>query len=433
MASPQAAGAAALLVSAAEQFGVQHQPAQIRQALTSSARYLAGRYQAYEQGNGLINVGAAWDLLKTNTKTVDISSSVAVNTVLSGFLATPGDRRRNQRSRRRRGRRSLHAPVHVHPDERSRRDEDLQPLAGSTMTGRSARPGPSPCPRTCPSPWTSTINPATSAPTRPSSTWMIRVGRHRVPDDERRRSRPTSSRPRTTRSPRPGRSAQASSRATSSTFRPALRRSRWTWSAVAPPPVPGPSGSCAGIRGASGSTPTRSATATTALRAGAPQAVRRAAPSANPQAGVWEVTVDARRNSDAVSAPFTLTASILGASVSPNPDVIPSAPIGVPIARSYTITNLFGAFTGRAVGTDLGSAYRAAPSISLIGATTERKGCFVTVAAGLLRCANHRRPPMPPLIPICSLQTHQRNLCPGWQQCGRRLGGGSSDDAPRQP
>ena len=33
----------------------------------------------------------------------------------------------------------------------------------------------------------------------------------------------------------------------------------------------------------------------------------------NPQAGVWEVTVDARRNSDAVQAPFTLTASILGA------------------------------------------------------------------------------------------------------------------------
>ena len=40
---------------------------------------------------------------------------------------------------------------------------------------------------------------------------------------------------------------------------------------------------------------------------------------------MWEVTVDARRNSDAVSAPFTLTASILGATVSPNPDVIASA------------------------------------------------------------------------------------------------------------
>src|SRR5262245_23177758 len=90
MAAPQSTGAGALLVSAAQQFGAQHQPDQIRKALLSSSRYLAGRYQAYEQGVGLINVGAAWDLLKTNLKTVDISSSVPVNTILSGFLATPG-------------------------------------------------------------------------------------------------------------------------------------------------------------------------------------------------------------------------------------------------------------------------------------------------------------------------------------------------------
>ena len=91
MASPQAAGAAALLISAAKQAGAQKQPDQLRQAITSSARFLdPTRIGAYEQGNGLINVGAAWDLLKTNIKTVDISSSVPVNTLLSGFLATPG-------------------------------------------------------------------------------------------------------------------------------------------------------------------------------------------------------------------------------------------------------------------------------------------------------------------------------------------------------
>ena len=51
-----------------------------------------------------------------------------------------------------------------------------------------------------------------------------------------------------------------------------------------------------------------------------------------------------------------MTASLLGATVSPDPDDIPSATIGTPLARSYTITNKFGAFTGRAVGTSLGSA-----------------------------------------------------------------------------
>ena len=55
MASPQAAGAAALLVSAAKAAGYQHQPDQLRQAMNSSARFIEN-YQAYEQGNGLIRV-----------------------------------------------------------------------------------------------------------------------------------------------------------------------------------------------------------------------------------------------------------------------------------------------------------------------------------------------------------------------------------------
>jgi hypothetical protein len=87
---------------------------------------------------------------------------------------------------------------------------------------------------------------------------------------------------------------------------------------------------------------------------------------------VWEVTVDARRNSDGYPTPagFTLTATLLGATVSPNPDVIASATIGVPIARSYTLTNVFGSFTGRAVGTALGSAFRATPTIANLAQQT---------------------------------------------------------------
>jgi hypothetical protein len=87
--------------------------------------------------------------------------------------------------------------------------------------------------------------------------------------------------------------------------------------------------------------------------------------TSNPLAGVWEITVDARRSSDTDFAPYTMTASILGATVAPNPDVIPTASAGVPIARSYTITNGFGAFTGRAAGTTLGSANRGTPTIAV--------------------------------------------------------------------
>ena len=38
--------------------------------------------------------------------------------------------------------------------------------------------------------------------------------------------------------------------------------------------------------------------------------------------GVWEVTVEARRTSDIAWAPYTLTASLYGVAVTPNPDVI---------------------------------------------------------------------------------------------------------------
>lgn len=89
MAAPEATGAVALLLSAAKQVGVGHKPDQIRQALESSAHYLTN-YQAHEQGFGLIQVGAAWDLLSQNIKTAEITSAVPTRTKLSGFLATPG-------------------------------------------------------------------------------------------------------------------------------------------------------------------------------------------------------------------------------------------------------------------------------------------------------------------------------------------------------
>jgi len=98
----------------------------------------------------------------------------------------------------------------------------------------------------------------------------------------------------------------------------------------------------------------------------------------DPTPGVWEITVDARRTSDVEFTPYTLTVSILGATVTPNPDVIPSATAGVPIARSYTLTNVLGPFTGRAVGTTLGSARRGQFTIGNL----EQQQYPVTVTAG---------------------------------------------------
>ncbi|WP_103759636.1 S8 family serine peptidase [Streptomyces sp. SM10] len=67
MASPQAAGAVALLLSAASQSGVKASPAALRTALTSSAGFLDDQ-PAYAQGAGLISVPAAWKLLRKNAE-----------------------------------------------------------------------------------------------------------------------------------------------------------------------------------------------------------------------------------------------------------------------------------------------------------------------------------------------------------------------------
>ena len=95
MAAPEATGASALLLSASKDGKDVHsndkkfRPAQLRQALRSSARFISG-YGAHEQGFGLINVGRAWDVLSSNVKTSSLTSAVETHTLLSGFLATPG-------------------------------------------------------------------------------------------------------------------------------------------------------------------------------------------------------------------------------------------------------------------------------------------------------------------------------------------------------
>ncbi|MBB5960300.1 subtilisin family serine protease [Saccharothrix tamanrassetensis] len=84
----------------------------------------------------------------------------------------------------------------------------------------------------------------------------------------------------------------------------------------------------------------------------------------NPVPGVWEIVVEARRTSDVDAAPYTVTASVLGTSVSPDPDTIASAQAGVGQNRTYTVKNSLAAFNGRLVGGALSSAKVARPAIT---------------------------------------------------------------------
>ncbi|WP_329132058.1 S8 family serine peptidase [Streptomyces sp. NBC_01476] len=89
MASPQAAGAAALLLSAAKAHHITVSPAQLRTAITSTAKNISGA-QTIAQGAGLIAVGPAWDLLKRGVSADTYTVKAPVNTALAGFLQTPG-------------------------------------------------------------------------------------------------------------------------------------------------------------------------------------------------------------------------------------------------------------------------------------------------------------------------------------------------------
>ncbi len=92
-AGPSATAACALLISAAKQKGVRWEADRLRNAILSTARYLP-EIETHKQGNGLIQVNAAWKLLKSmgeNYKLQRIESMAPVKTAISSFLAPPDE------------------------------------------------------------------------------------------------------------------------------------------------------------------------------------------------------------------------------------------------------------------------------------------------------------------------------------------------------
>jgi subtilisin family serine protease len=378
MAAPQAAGVGALLVSAAEQAGVQYQPAQLRQALKSSARFI-DHYGAFEQGNGLLDIAGAWALLASNTiKPVDITSSVPVDTSLDQFFLTAGFGV------------GIHDREGVELGETYTRPYTFRRTAGGGGTRTynlswvdndgtfSTTPTSIALPLNTPVTLNVSVNPTSlgahsailnlNDPTSPGIEYQtmntVIVARDFVAPSYAH----TIS------------GSVARNQALSFFFRvpagvPAFKVDLDDHTAAG-------TGQVRFLRfhpfGLPNEPSTNSLTCYSPPVPGGAACNPLSRVVTQPTPGVWEVTVEARRTSDVGIAPFTLTATILGASVSPNPDIIPSATIGVPVARSYTLTNLFGAFTGRAVGTTLGSARRGTFSI----ANLEQQQYPVTVTAG---------------------------------------------------
>ncbi|MFJ5720041.1 S8 family serine peptidase [Streptomyces sp. NPDC093149] len=90
MASPQAAGATALLLSAAKQKHIELPPADLRTALTSTATHIKD-VPAHAQGSGLINIVGAWKQIeKQGAPAHEYSVKAPVDTAIDFALKTPG-------------------------------------------------------------------------------------------------------------------------------------------------------------------------------------------------------------------------------------------------------------------------------------------------------------------------------------------------------
>ncbi|MFJ9627834.1 S8 family serine peptidase [Streptomyces sp. NPDC101175] len=85
---------------------------------------------------------------------------------------------------------------------------------------------------------------------------------------------------------------------------------------------------------------------------------------ADPQAGVWEIEVEARRTSPLLDNPYKLDATVLGAAFTPETVTVPEAKVGVPATASWKVTNNYAALNGTLKGGPLGSSLTARPTIT---------------------------------------------------------------------
>lgn len=350
MAAPEVTGGTALLISAARQAGVQWKPDQLRQAITSGARYLPGE-GAYEQGNGLMQVGAAWDVLKQNVKTVDITSSAPVNTVLSGLLATPnrgvGIYEREGWAAGQSGTRTI-----TFTRTSGVNNAITYNLSWVGNDGTFSSAGSISLLRGTPVNLPVQIHAATagihSALLRlndPSTAGVDYTVLNTIDAANQ---------------------FNAANNFSVTTAGSADRPDMATFFYNVPANTPAFKVDLTNINGRVRVwrlNPQGLHIDTPAFQTGGTQSLS----VANPMAGVWEVSVEVSRSSAAGPATFDITGSILGVDVAPTSWTVDPATVGTAYNQTFSFTNRFGAFTGDAVGTALGSAELNHPTIAAGG------------------------------------------------------------------
>ncbi|GAA4801221.1 S8 family serine peptidase [Streptomyces ziwulingensis] len=358
MASPQAAGASALLLSAAEQQRIDLTPATLRTALTSTAHHIEDT-QAYEEGAGLIDVVDAWKVIRRGATAHEYTVKAPVDTAIDDALKTPGfgtglyDREGGLKA----GQKKTYDVTLTRTtgaDRAIRHELAFADNAGSTFRIVGSDTVNLPLNR----PVTVKVRAAPRSAGLKSAILEV--------DD-----------PRTAGTDKQVMTTVVVSAPLKYTYAAkdsVQRNSSRSYFVTVPEGAKSLEVAIGGLKGLS----------QTRFIAIHPYGVPMDETStpycynnyldgngcrpdlrayADPQPGVWEIEVESRRTSPLLDNPYKLDVAVLGADFDPEVVTVPEAKAGTPVTASWTVTNRFAAIDGKLVGGPLGSSKSARPSI----------------------------------------------------------------------
>ena len=362
MASPQAAGGAALLLSAAQSVGKEIAPAQLRRALYTSADLIPGESVA-GQGNGQMDVNGAWALLAAKVEARGYTSSAPVCTALSEFL-TPAGRGTGVYNRcavgaggQKAGQSRVYNVQVTRTTGPDRNVRHTLTWLGDKSRFKSGRSVVLPLNK-------AVTVPVVVTPGAGLNSAILRVDdpATSVVDFEVLNTVITSTAP---AQPDYAMTARGS----------VDRNSTASYFVTVPEGAKALQVNLSGLADGSQTrfiainpwgVPVESTSSLNCYPNFSDPAVCKPDERSyeNPLPGVWEIEVESRRTSPVLRNPYELTARIQGVTVDPETVTLPSVRAGEPTPVSWTVRNTFGPITVTATGGPLGSANSARPTIA---------------------------------------------------------------------
>jgi len=359
MASPQAAGASALLLSAAKQKNIALTPATLRTALTSTADHIKG-VQAYEEGAGLINIVDAWKSIKDDATAHEYTVKAPVDTAIDYALKTPGfgtglyDREGGLKAGAKKTY-DITITRTTGADKAVRHELHFENNAGDTFKVVGSDEVKLPLNQ----PVTVKVQAAPRSSGIKSAILEVDDPKTEGVDKQVLTTVVVSS----------------PVNYTYSTASSVQRNSTQSYFVTVPE---GAKAFEVAISGLKDKSQTRFISihpyGVPVEDTGTPYCYNNYLDGngckpdvrsyADPQAGVWEIEVESRRTSPLLDNPYKLDATVLGAAFDPETVTVPEAKVGVPATASWKVTNNFAALDGTLKGGPLGSSLTTRPTIA---------------------------------------------------------------------